>query len=228
MCASFTKFPTTPHLLWMGRAAARGDKVLSPAEAISFLAHPVIVEEKVDGANLGISFDAQGNLRAQNRGNFLEPGAPGQFAPIWPWLARRETPLFDALEDRYTLFGEWCYARHSIHYTRLPDFFLAFDILDRREQKFLSSGRRDAILLDLELIAVPKVGEGVFRLSELPDLIGPSGLYDGPMEGIYLRQESPTWLSGRAKIVRPEFVQQIGEHWSKQPLVPNTLRPADR
>ena len=31
------------------------------------------IEEKVDGANLGVSFDSHGNLIAQNRGNVLEP-----------------------------------------------------------------------------------------------------------------------------------------------------------
>ena len=181
------------------------------------------VEEKVDGANLGISFDSQGRLLAQNRGNLLERGTRNQFAPLWAWLAERETRLFDALEDRLILFGEWCYARHSIHYTRLPDFFLAFDIFDRQEQRFMSSNQRDAIVGVLKLATVPKVCRGVFRLSDIPKMIGQSSLYDGPVEGIYLRQESTSWLIQRAKVVRAEFMQQIGEHWSKQGVIPNLL-----
>jgi hypothetical protein len=223
MTPDFAKFPTTPHLLWLGTTAPRADKVLARDEAESFLRMPVIVEEKVDGANLGISFDMHGNLSAQNRGNPVERGTKGQFAPLWTWLAERETYLFDALEDRLILFGEWCYARHSIHYTRLPDFFLAFDIFDKREQHFMSSPRRDEIVGKLKMATVPKVAEGVFSLGEVPHLIGRSSLYDGPMEGIYLRQENVSCLVQRAKVVRAEFVQQIGEHWSKQPLIPNRL-----
>ena len=225
MSADFVKFPTTPHLLWLGTTAARADKVLARDEAESFLRQPVIVEEKVDGANLGISFDAHSNLLAQNRGNLLQRGNKDQFAPLWAWLSERETRLFDALMDRFILFGEWCYARHSIHYTRLPDYFLAFDVFDRREQHFLSSVRRDEICCELELATVPKVGAGLFSLAEIPRLIGQSSLYDGPMEGLYLRQESSSWLIQRAKVVRTEFVQLIGEHWLNQPLVANRLLP---
>ena len=121
------------------------------------------------------------------------------------------------------LFGEWCYARHSIHYTRLPDFFLVFDVFEKDQQRFMSSARCDEIAGRLKLATVPKVSTGVFSLEQVPQLIGKSSLYDGPMEGIYLRQENTSWLAQRAKVVRAEFVQQIGEHWSKLPIVPNRL-----
>ena len=49
----------------------RGDKILTESERDEFLQHVLTVEEKVDGANLGLSFDADGNIRAQNRGAYL-------------------------------------------------------------------------------------------------------------------------------------------------------------
>lgn len=223
MLADYVKFPKTPHLIWLGTEAPREDKVLTRTEAEAFLRQPVIVEEKVDGANLGISFDMNGNLFVQNRGHLVERGRKGQFDPLWAWLSERETRLFDTLENRLILFGEWCYARHSIHYTRLPDYFLAFDVFDKHEQHFMSSARRDKIVGELKLSTVPKVGFGIFDLDEIGKLIGQSPLYDGPMEGIYLRQEDASWLVQRAKVVRAEFVQQIGEHWSRKPLVPNKV-----
>jgi ATP-dependent RNA circularization protein (DNA/RNA ligase family) len=195
--------------------------VWTRAEAEAFLRNPVVVEEKVDGANLGISFDSDGNLLVQNRGSLLERGTKGQFAPLWTWLTGHEATLFDALENRLILFGEWCYARHSIHYTRLPDWFLAFDVFDKREKRFLSTARRDEIVSSMHLATVPKVTSGVLSLGEVSRSIGLSSLYEGPMEGVYLRQESESWLIQRAKVVRPEFVEQIGAHWSKQPLLPN-------
>ena len=72
---------------------------------------------------------------------------------------------------------------------------------------------------------MPKVGAGLFNLDEISRLIGLSSLYDGPMEGVYLRQESSSRLIQRAKVVRTEFVQLIGEHWLNQPMVANRLLP---
>ena len=219
------RFPTTPHLVWLGGTPVRGDKLLTPDAATEFVQRFVQVEEKVDGANLGISFDAQAELLAQSRGIFLQRETKGQFAPLWRWLNGREDRLFDFLSDRLVLFGEWCYARHSIHYTRLPDWFLAFDVFDKLTGHFFSTIRRDAICEALEIEVVPTVTSGVFTLDQVPLLIGPSVLYDGIMEGIYLRADHGDWLELRAKVVRAEFTQRIDEHWSKQLLVPNRLDP---
>ena len=49
----FFRFPHTPHLAWLGQGAPRDDKVLTPAEARALLTDAVVVEEKLDGANLG-------------------------------------------------------------------------------------------------------------------------------------------------------------------------------
>jgi len=225
MNVPFVKFPSTPHLLWLATTIPRADKVFDRDEAVAFLQEPVVVEEKVDGANLGISFDSEGNLLAQNRGNLLQRGVKDQFAPVWGWLDQRECQLFDVLEDRLILFGEWCYARHSIAYTHLPDYFLAFDVFDKQEQQFLCSEKRNQICEDLRIFTVPSVVSGCYNLSEVPRLIGESSLYDGPMEGIYLRQESPLRLTRRAKVVRAEFVQMIGEHWLSQAMAINRLEP---
>ena len=67
----FFRFPHTPHLVWLGQDAPRDDKVFSSAEAQALLASDVVVEEKLDGANLGFSLTSDGGLRAQNRGQYL-------------------------------------------------------------------------------------------------------------------------------------------------------------
>jgi len=71
----FFRFPHTPHLAWLGPGAPRDDKVLTPAEVRELLNGEVVVEEKIDGANLGLSLAPDGSLRAQNRGQYLY-GAP--------------------------------------------------------------------------------------------------------------------------------------------------------
>jgi hypothetical protein len=219
----FIKFPTTPHLLWLGEKTLREDKLLSPSQTEEFLHAPVTIEEKVDGANIGFSVNQAGTLRVQNRGQFVAPGTKGQFAPLWQWLSPRRTELANVLGTRFILYGEWCYARHSIYYTRLPDWFLAFDVFDKQDNQFMNSRRRDEIVGRVGLSSVPKVATGLFSAPKLLSLLGPSVLYDGPMEGMYVRRENASWLIERAKIVRAEFVQEIGEHWSSRPLVPNRL-----
>lgn len=67
MSEDFFKFPSTPHLVILGANVVRDDKVMSERECDEFLRHELVVEEKVDGANLGIAFDSSGNLRTQNR-----------------------------------------------------------------------------------------------------------------------------------------------------------------
>lgn len=67
MKANFFKFPATPHLALLGSVEVRGDKVMSESEREHFLRHELVAEEKVDGANLGISVDAEGKEPQPNK-----------------------------------------------------------------------------------------------------------------------------------------------------------------
>ena len=44
------------------------------------------------------------------------------------------------------------------------------------------------------------------------------------MEGLYLRTEADGVVTGRAKFVRPEFVEKVKQstHWQQQAMVPNS------
>lgn len=159
----FFRFPHTPHLAWLGRGTPRDDKVLSPAETEGLLQGPVVVEEKLDGANLGFSVSRDGALRAQNRGQYLHPPYTGQFARLGEWLARHEDALFERLGEHLIAFGEWCAARHSLDYASLPDWWLLFDIYDRDAGRFWSTRRRDAWAQGLHVAVVPPVARGAHQ-----------------------------------------------------------------
>jgi ATP-dependent RNA circularization protein (DNA/RNA ligase family) len=220
----FFKFPSTPHLAIVPGVDIRGDKVLTESERDAFLAHELTVEEKVDGANLGLSFDGNGNIRVQNRGAYLHLPGLGQWKKLGDWLARRTDALFEHLSDRYILFGEWCYAQHSIFYDCLPDWFLAFDIYDRENGLFLATDRRDQIIADLHISRVPAIARGRFTYLEIQKLLSQSKLSSQPAEGLYLRIDRGDWLAQRAKLVRPLFIQAVEQHWSRSPIRPNQLR----
>ena len=201
----------------------RCDKLLSDAERDEFLQRSLLVEEKVDGANLGISFGSEGNIRVQNRGAYLFLPGAGQWKKLDDWLAPRVDDLFERLSDQFILFGEWCYAQHSVFYDHLPDWFLGFDIFDKCESRFLSSQRRDALLKDMGIAQVPFVTRGKFTLPELQELLSGSKFGSQPAEGIYLRHDDGDWLVQRAKLVRASFVQAQAEHWSRSAIKPNRL-----
>lgn len=220
----FFKFPSTPHLATPTSIDIRGDKVLSDLERNEFLQHDLVVEEKVDGANLGISFDTEGNIRVQNRGAYLHLPGTGQWKKLGDWLVPRADTLFEHLSDQFILFGEWCYAQHSIFYDRLPDWFLGFDIYDKRVGRFLSSERRDTLLREMRVAQVPVLARGRFTYPEIQKLLSTSKFCDQPAEGIYLRIEQDGWLVKRAKLVRPTFIQAVKQHWSRSAVRSNHLR----
>jgi len=222
---SFFRFPRTPHLAWLGAGQPRDDKVLAPDEAEALLASEVVVEEKVDGANIGFSTGEDGALRVQNRGSYLDPRhAHPQFRPLWGWLRTRDSALVEALGPDRMLFGEWCYAVHSVVYERLPDWFLGFDVYDRSLGTFWDGARRDALLADLRLHPVPRISRGHFTREALEQLLSsPSRLGDGGVEGVVIRRESGGSTTARAKLVRAEFTQAIDAHWSRGPLRRNEL-----
>lgn len=222
--AEFHKFPHTPHLLWLGTGAPRDDKILTLPQVAEFLSGEVIVEEKVDGANMGLSLGPDGRVRAQSRGNYLAPGrSHSQWNPLWPWLAERRDKLEDGLQGGLMLFGEWCYARHTVPYDALPDWFLGFDIFEISSRRFWSVDRRNDWLQKHGLVSVPEVNRGKFRLNQIQSLLTSSAVGNVPMEGIYLRRDGAGWLQSRAKVVSAVFKQQIEEHWTRRSVVPNHL-----
>lgn len=220
----FYKFPTTCHLLDLGVTLARSDKLLSSQNAQLFFESPVHVEEKVDGANIGFSLSSEGKIRAQNRGSYIDHTTHKQFQPLRQWIQDHENSLFELLYEGRMLFGEWCYATHTIPYRKLPDWFLAFDIYERSSGKFLGRDKRHDLLKGTDIAEVPYLGRMRINKQTIGDMLSkhPSKLYDGPMEGIYFRIDSHAgYLLHRAKIVRPDFVQSFDRHWSKNKFAVN-------
>ena len=216
----FFRFPHTPHLAWLGEGSPRDDKVLSPNEVTALLAGDVVVEEKLDGANVGLSLAPDGSLRAQNRGQYLAEPHAGQFARLPAWLAQHGDALRSALTPNLILFGEWCAARHSLDYAALPDWFLLFDVYDRAAGRFWSSARRNELASDAGLVTVPKVQHGKTTVTALKQLVATtqSQYRKGSLEGVVIRRESTEWCEARAKLVRHDFTQAIDTHWRKRVL----------
>jgi hypothetical protein len=221
------KFPRTPHLA--GSRCTRDDRVLSPRETARALAAPLSGDEKIDGANVGVGFDPDtGALQVQNRGHVLGRGEHAQYAPLWPFLRERQDALLDTLGGALILFGEWCYARHSVRYTLLPSYFVAFDLYDKRTGEFADRAALEAVAARVDVALVPRLftDEVLCSLDEVRRRIATSRFGTETAEGIYLRAEVSGRVTARYKFVRDDFIAGITEHWASRPIEPNRLRPA--
>lgn len=142
------KFPRTQHI--EGSRLQHGDGDMKVIPWSDLKRRPLVVSEKLDGANVGISFSDQGDLLLQSRGHYLRGGPREKQFDIFKQLANDNVDvLFDALCSRYILYGEWMYACHSIYYDDLPCYFHAFDVYDKERDAFLSTARRDGLLYDV-------------------------------------------------------------------------------
>jgi len=199
----------------------------------------VVAEEKLDGANCAISFSVDGTMFLQSRGHFLT-GSPRerQFDRFKQWAACIQPELHDRLGSRYVLYGEWLYAKHTVFYDALPEYFHEFDRLDTRTGTFASTAVRREFLEGLGIVSVPVLFEGILEDPEqLLSRIGPSA-YKSPdwkdnlrrraiecgidpdlavretdpsdfMEGIYVKLEDENCVLGRFKYVRSDFLDTI-------------------
>ncbi|XP_065663786.1 uncharacterized protein LOC105844475 [Hydra vulgaris] len=228
------KFPRTRHLFDAGsNSVSRDDLVLSKKECEAFLKNQkLIIEEKVDGANIGISIRKDLSIAIQNRSHYVFSNTHKQFNVIDSWIDKHSKILHSILEpERHILFGEWLYAKHSIHYKYLSDYFMAFDIYDQINKVFLSVEERNNLLENTEIPHVRKIAEGInFDTVKIMDMLDTkSSYYDGYVEGLVIRKPieermlEKDYFTNRVKVVRPDFMQAIEEQWTKQKFTKNQL-----
>lgn len=232
------KYPRTRHL--EGSRAQFGDEDLKCAKLTEIQDQYLVLEEKVDGANCGISFGSDGKMYLQSRGHFLNGGyGERQFDLFKLWAGCFEASLRQLLGDRYVMYGEWLYAKHTVFYDRLPHYFMEFDIFDKKEQRFFSTRKRREFLCNAPFIrSVRVLTEGNFKtLDAITKWIGPSLFISeeaedhflaqcqksgvdpelaarqtdrtGIMEGIYIKVEDGDYVMDRLKFVRGSFLNTI-------------------
>jgi hypothetical protein len=234
---SICKYPRTRHI--EGSRLQPGDEDLDSVPFETLRGRYIVVEEKLDGANAGLRFDATGRLWLQSRGHFLGGGVREKHFDLFKqWATTHAGALWDRLGDGYALYGEWLFAKHTIFYDRLPHYFLEFDVLDLATGRFLSTDQRRLLLEGTPLVAVPVLYAGTATtLDDLIALIGPS-LYKGPswrqhlveacaaagvgeeqawretdpsdlMEGLYIKVEEDGHVVERYKYVRASFLSAV-------------------
>ena len=162
-------------------------------------------------------------------------------AKQWYW----ENDLYDAIPEHLQVFGEWLYAKHSIHYgcdcdepcedvgPALRDYFQVFGVYDTRYNLWLGWRETRRVAEDIGLLLTPPSPIG-YRPSKTFDNKGEAYnmLYELSREaveqgheGIVVRSALPFHYGQieqrLGKYVRPGHVKEGEKHWSKRPTVQN-------
>lgn len=159
----------------------------------------LVVEEKLDGTGVSLWFDEKLDLQIFHRGS---PANGVEFELLHTWANLHLDDLYDLLGQRFVLFGEWMYLKHSIFYDELPIdgtqpiYFLESDIYDSKACHFLSTAIRHSMLQPYPFIhSVPVLKS--FEPSSLNDLISLIGKSEFQSKSWIKRLQSRCEKSGQ-------------------------------
>jgi hypothetical protein len=234
------EFPKTQHLPWEPNPG-HGDTVASEKD-VQILLDPevdIIIEEKIDGASVGVTI-IDGHPVIRNKDHLLNKGylrkkndttAKMQFRPLWNWVYEN-MDKFEKL-DGYSVYGQWMLAQHGMEYDRLPSFFIAHDMFDHNERKWLGPMHTHRWFRHLGF-AYPWIKWDTVlspdhrrpTVEEYIAMANEPSQYTSlcPAEGIYVKVVRGRHIINRFKMVRKDFVQ--GALWSDETLKKNRLSKA--
>lgn len=239
---SIVKYPRTPHL--EGSRYQPGDEDMPECKLTGLGEGSIVVEEKLDGSNCGIRFSNNGELSLQSRGHYLAGGGrERQFDYFKRWASAISAQLRERINNRYVVYGEWLYAKHTVYYDNLAHYFVEFDVLDLHSGRFLSTQKRHELLAGLPVVSAPVLWQGSVR--DMPPLqtlvqqsrfqtdnwreslnrtittrsLSHATIFDetdshGLMEGLYLKVEDADSVRERYKYVRPSFLTAVEDSGS--------------
>jgi hypothetical protein len=209
------KYPRTYHVPF-SPGATKDDKKLKDGWFEYYRGKEIVLTEKLDGEN---SCLCQRGVFARSHG--AETRSPWSIN-LWGddglyWKVK------GFIDDDLLVFGENLYGEHSIHYSKLKDYFHVFACYNETTDKWWSW---DDVKFVSKVLGVPhvptlwrgkaesedQIKELIFQTMNMPSAYGDT------KEGIVMRltdefdgDEFPNYV---CKYVRPNHVQ-IDEHWTR-------------
>jgi atypical dual specificity phosphatase len=214
--SNYFKFPRTRHLYSLG-SAQRNDLIMTPDEVKQFHNIELYVEEKIDGANMGISIDPETQMiKFQNRSHYVNELTHPQFSKLPQWINIYGSQLYEIMEP----------GRHTILYNGLPSYFVVFDMYDKKEKVFYSRYKIEKILSKTSIPLVPLIYKGkINKKDDITKLLEKNSTYGNTLiEVLYVKvpNDDNTSIVKRGKIVRSDFLCEDADFWDKN-TVPNGL-----
>lgn len=220
------KYPTTPYLhispQWR-KSSDMKDEDAFLENADHLLNVPLVITTKMDGSNVQITKDhiaARNGTSAEHKSfDFIKALHARQYGMLIP--------------DGIEIFGEWLYAKHSIHYDgniSLPNYLQIFGVYDMNRRLW---GSWDDVEKMANILGVPTVPvvkfvsyekewQFVNEISKIAQTIINQG-----HEGIVIRINYPfhfgQFSDHIAKYVRANHVQ-TDTHWREEQITKNILK----
>jgi hypothetical protein len=208
---TYIKYPRTHHLPW-SENVHNDDRIIQSLDA--FKGKNVIATVKMDGENTTLYCDYI-HARSVESANHDSRN----------WVKNFWGKICADIPKGWRVCGENMYAKHSIHYTTLPSYFLGFSIWDERN---VCLGWEETLeWFDLlSITPVPALYEGIYDEESIKELWDPVDWYE--MEGYVLRvTDELSYGDFRHKVgkfVRQGHVQTV-KHWAHgQKLERNLLK----
>ena len=172
------------------------------------------VQEKIDGANMGVSFNDGPVLR--NREHILRKGyskiktnAKKQFTPAWNWLHEHEKDIRKIekmWQSPISIYGDWMFFQHSLYYDKLPDTFMAYDIWSVEDNKYLAPNIVANLLLETNICFMAPEKVTFNTIQEIIDFSERDSEYrTGLREGIVIKIAENEFLKDTFKVVKTRF-----------------------
>ena len=204
------KYPRTPHLPF-SQGATSDDKMLENTE--HFNGMRVVVTEKMDGENTTV-YPQHYHARSLDSAH----------RDYHSYLLSKVLPRLQyMLPEGWRVCGEYLYAKHSIKYDNLDDYFLVFSIWNSDNICLSWEDTKEyASLLSLNL--VPEYYVGMYN-EHIIKAIAEDVVRNGG-EGIVVRNADEfkfeDFAKNIAKYVRKNHVQ-TDKHWSLEKIEVNGL-----
>lgn len=195
-------------------------RYLSKAETKKLLSCKVVVEEKIDGSQCGVAFKGGKPIfYTKNRHLWGDDKTPS-FNGAWKWIWENYEKI-EKIPKGLRICGEWVKVQHHIHYDKLPDWFVAFDVLNERTGKLLNFEQKIKVIEDCDFAMIPLLEVGVFSIDDLYLIADDQSNYakhnwpkQTKREGIVVKNYK---LQLNGKLVMQEFLDEIIDekiHWN--------------
>lgn len=210
-----SKYPRTYHLPW-SESKTDDDKTLNENQTNSNFANKiVVVTEKLDGENTTIYSDGYCHARSIDSKNHESRSYVKSIASIIGYK----------IPNRWRIVGENLFAQHSIEYTKLPDYFIVFGIVNENDI-CLSWSEIEEYSKILGLSSAPVIYKGLYNKKLIKSISLKSSSFGDKIEGYVIRNVDGFHMlqfsNNVAKFVRKNHVQS-SQHWMYQKVVPNKL-----
>lgn len=204
------KYPRTFHLPYSPGTTSDDKKLVND---LDFVNSEVLMTEKLDGENTNMTFDRIWARSVDSKDH-----------PSRNWVNSFWNQLKYDIPNDMRICGENVYAKHSIHYKKLPTYFFVFSIW--RYDECLSWEDTLEWCELLGLTTVPVLYRGIYSKDMVTTLASMNSVFGGDREGIVVRKPNSftrdSFSTNLTKWVRKGHVQ-TDKHWMSQAVVPNEL-----